>query len=140
MGLLSDVYLSDSESALNYDGQPERFRTSERIQCKGLTPLEFSTLWAILQGIEWDVDSMDEFKCLLTKDGGERLIHQFPQKFVECLAGLDEKAIENAAAHWAKTEELACEAGDILPFLDELVPLAIVSCRSGKSMYVWNCV
>ncbi|PXA16845.1 hypothetical protein DD876_13270, partial [Staphylococcus pseudintermedius] len=63
MSLLAEIYVSTDVEAVTYDTTPEGF--PERAEHKGFTPLELSTLWAIMRGMEWDGDMMDEFVCLL---------------------------------------------------------------------------
>jgi len=86
MGILSDIYISREDEASKYDTAPATF--AERAQFTGMTPLEYSTLWAIMRGVEWQAASMQDFACLLEKDGGERLIHSFPAAMRAALAQL----------------------------------------------------
>ena len=72
MSVLSDIYISREDEAVKYDTAPATF--AERAQFTGMTPLEYSTLWAIMRGIAWQASSMRDFPCLLQKDGGERLV------------------------------------------------------------------
>ena len=51
MSVLSDIYISRNSEAVKYDTTPDSF--AERAQYKGMTPLELSTLWAIMRGAEW---------------------------------------------------------------------------------------
>src|SRR5882724_7917714 len=104
MGVLADIYISRDDEAVRYDTTPDQF--AERAQYKNFTPLELSTLWAIMRGIEWDVDSMDEFPCLLQQDGGERLIHRLPAAMIVDLSRLAPDEIAEVTPKWASTEEL----------------------------------
>ena len=138
MGILADVYLSTAADAVKYDAAPKLF--PDRLQYKSFTPLEFSTLWAFMRGVEWDVGMMNEFPCLLVKDGGERLIHGLPTAMVQSLSSLTPNQIAVLATKWAATDELACQPSDIQPFLTELVRLAQMASATGRSIYLWNCV
>jgi hypothetical protein len=139
MGLLADFYVSTDDDAVSYDDSPS-LPDSDRAQHTGITHLELSTLWAILQEREWDVTTMDEFRCLLERDGGERLIHRFPAALVAQLATSDAGTLRLAAAAWAQTEELSCDPSDIQPVVDDLMRLARRAQETGKSLFVWNCV
>ena len=86
MANLADIYISRDDEAVRYDTAPDQF--AERAQYKNFTPLELSTLWAIMRDTEWDVSSMDEFPCLLQEDDGERLIHGFPAAMLSDLSKL----------------------------------------------------
>lgn len=136
MGLIADIFLSNDAEAVAYDTTPERF--AERAEYKGFTPLELSTLWAIMRGIEWDVDMLDEFPCLLEIDGGERLIHSLPPAMVSELAALTPDRVASAASDWAATDEMDCDPKDIRPIVDDLVRLSRQASESGRGVYLWN--
>src|SRR4051794_1072014 len=122
MGLLADIYISTDGNAVKYDTSPKDF--PDRAERKGLTALELSTLWSILQGIEWDVDSMDEFACLLELDRGERLIHRLPATMVADLAKLTPDRIAAAAPQWTVTEELGWKPDEARLAIEDLARLA----------------
>jgi hypothetical protein len=138
MSVLSDIYISRDSEAVKYDTEPATF--TERAQYKGITPLELSTLWTIMRGVEWDVAAMDDFACLLQIDGGERLIHSFPAAMLTALGQLTPDRIRDVTAKWAATDELACSPADIQPVVEEIVRLARSAAASGRSLYLWNCV
>jgi len=139
MGLLCDIYISTADQAASYD-DTQAVPASERAQLKGLTFLEFSTLWAILQHRPWEDAHMDAFECILQQDGGERLIYSFPPEFVAAAANVTSEQAATAAEEWAQTEELSCSAADVRPAIDELARLARVAQDSGRRLYLWNCV
>lgn len=73
MGVLADLYLSrDDEEAVRYDSEPETFK--DREQYRNFAELELSTLWAKIRGIEWDVNSLDEFHSVCER--WRRTLHQ----------------------------------------------------------------
>jgi hypothetical protein len=138
MSILSDIYISRDDEAVKYDTAPDQF--SDRAQYNGMTPLELSTLWAILRGVKWDWDSQKEFACLPQVAGGERLVHRLPAAMVAELAKLPTERIASATKAWAATEELDCSPEDIKPVVEALVRLACLAVESGRSIYLWNCV
>ena len=138
MSILADIYISHDDEAVRYDTTPDQF--AERAQYKNLTPLEPSTLWAIMRGIEWDVASMDNFPCLLQQDGGERLIHRLPATMIADLSRLAPNEIAVVAPKWASTEELGWPPDEARPVVEDLARLARLACDSGRSVYLWNCV
>jgi len=138
MSLLADIYVSRDEDAVKYDTAPDQF--VERAQYKGFTPLELSILWSIMRGVEWDVAMMDEFPCLLTIDGGERLIHRLPSTMVADLATLPPHRVASVTRAWAGTEELSCSPADIRPVVNDLVRLARRATETSQSVHLWNCV
>src|ERR1051326_1771658 len=73
VGVLADLYLSrDDKEAVRYDNEPETFK--DREQFRNFTELELSTLWAKIRGIEWDVNSLDEFHSVLVRDGNRKSV------------------------------------------------------------------
>jgi hypothetical protein len=139
VALLADFYLSTDSEALEYDSS-QSVSDLDRERFSSITPLEISTLGAILQGVEWDVDMMDAFECLLVRDGGERLIHRLPAGLVSELASADEQTLNDAAEKWARTDELECDPSDVQPILDGLFRLSRRSHETNRNVCLWNCV
>ena len=141
MALLADFYVSRESRADGYDSNPDAY--SYRASHKNLTPLEVSTLWAIVSGREWTLELMDEFQNVLMKDDGERLIHRFPPTLVTELAGLQKGSIGAFAESWAKTDELTMlrsSSADLEPIIEDLARLARHGVEFDSGLYLWNCV
>jgi len=139
MGLLADFFLCrDDDDAIRYDEKPTSF--AERLELRGLTELELSTLWAIMRGAEWDVSMLDDFPPVLVRDGGERTIHRLPDAFVANLTKLSPTDTPAVASKWAATDELACEADDLVPIIEGLRTFALKASETQKHVYLWNCV
>jgi hypothetical protein len=139
MGLLADIYLSrDDAEAVRYDEEPATF--ADRIQFRGFTTLELSTLWALMRDVEWDVKSLDRFPCVLQLDGGGRSIYRIPKDMLEDLARLTPKEMSVVSGKWAATDELACEPSDVRPIIEGLASLAVRASKTGRNIYFWNCV
>lgn len=138
MSVLADIYISLDSEAVKYDAAPVTF--TERAQFKRITPLELSTLWAIIRGIEWDGALIDDFACLFQVDGGERLIHSFPAAMVTTLGRLTDEQIRDCSAKWAATEELSCSPSEIQPIVEAISRLACSAASSGRGLFIWNCI
>lgn len=141
MALLSDLYIAYPDQAARYDADPS-LPDAERAQFNGLTCEEFSQLWAVLEPSPWTSRHAEEFECVLTVGGGERLVHRFPTGFVSALASLTEASAAAAAAQWAKVGELAylgVSAQDVRPVIDAASRLSRVAQQSGKSLYLYMC-
>lgn len=136
MSILADIYLAHDADAAQYDRAPEQF--AERGQYRGFTPLEFSLLWAALQGLEWDEEMLDGFACVYEDEGGQRLVHRFPAEMVADLAVLADDAILEVATVWTKEEELSCTPAEIVPVIRDLVRLARRAEATGCKLYLWN--
>lgn len=132
MSLLAELYLAKDEDAVRYNTTPGAF--ADRAEHTSFTTLEISTLWAIMRGIEWDVDLLDEFPCLLEVDGGERLIHRVPAEMVAELTVMSTEEIGRVTAEWAATEELDCRPEDVRPIVDNMIRLSRLAMESGRSL------
>ena len=139
MGVLADFYVSTEAEAPLYDERQELPET-DVASYNMVTPLELSMLWAILQGREWQVEMLNEFQCLLQRDGGERLIHRFPDAMVGLLAVTTDDVVAQVAPRWAAIEELCWPPAAALPVLRDLRRLAERARETGRSLYVWNCM
>jgi hypothetical protein len=139
VSVLAHLYVSTADKAPEYDESQEA-PESERAELTGFTYIEFSTLWAIMEGKPWEDAHMDSFESIMEKDNGERMIFRFPDAFVALAAGLDDPAIEAAAEEWAETDELECDPEDVQPVIEELRRVARVAKDSKRGLYVWNCV
>ena len=138
MGVLADLYLSrDDQEAIRYDTEPGTFK--DREQYGNFTELELSTLWAKMKGIEWDLDSLDDFHSVLVKEGGERTIKRLPTSMTDELARLTPEQISSAATKWAATDEMSCEPSQVQPIIEGLVRLAKIASAKDQKLYFWNC-
>jgi hypothetical protein len=117
------LYVSTDADAPFYD-TTQSLSDSDRAEGASLTTLELSTLWAILEGREWDVKMMDEFQCVLEEDDGERSIYRLPAALVSKLTLCDTDTLTRATAQWAQTDEIACDPSDIQPLMETLIRLA----------------
>jgi hypothetical protein len=139
MGLLADMFLAASdEEALKYDAAPDSF--ADRLQYKGITELQLSTLWSAILGVKWDVKSLRQFINVFHTEGGERLICRLPAAMLNDLAKLTPEQIFAAAVQWAATAEMRCKPADVLPIIEGLIAYARKSTETNRSVYLWNSV
>lgn len=134
MATLADIYIAPTDEADRYDGASSKF---ERIEAKRLTPLELSTLWAILSVEEWDMPHLNAFESILDRSDDGYSIYRFPTAFVESLALLDETKVDDVSRQWAETDELACDPDDIRPLVEDLVRLARQAHADNSGLYLW---
>ncbi len=141
MGILTDLFVAEPRDAPSYKALQSSGKLAaaqfERVEFKGLTDLNFTILWALLEGRDWDVDTHALESVAMGKDG-ETWLFRFPAPLVAKLAALDKPGIARAAALWAQTEELMCEPAEIEPVVIELVRLARLSSSSTKGLFLWG--
>src|SRR6516164_11483850 len=87
MAILTDIFVSSPADAQRYEAlEPKRSGGPfELVQFKGLTSLEFGTLWAILNNEEFDFDK-HALESLAPE--GETWLFRFPAAYVQKLATL----------------------------------------------------
>jgi hypothetical protein len=146
MGMLSDFFVASSEDALRYANRFAESDEGEEIemllkpaQYKDITSLELGTLWAILEGKEWDVEKhMPE--DVEFGDDEESWLNRFPAELAQLLAEASQSELDSSAAAWANTEELDCNPEDLQPLLKALQLLAKDAVTSNKAVYLWGCL
>jgi hypothetical protein len=138
MSTLADFFLADSDTvAAEYDGGD--YDETRRAQLKQVGTLELSTLWAALEGVDWDADLVDDFDGIRTADGGGNMTHRLPVRLVELLATASCDCVAAAIQRWAVTEEMACTPADLGPLIGDLIRLSRAVQRGKANLYVWNC-
>jgi hypothetical protein len=142
MSILCDLFVGTRDEALAYANSPaaEQAGLGQQMLLRsfnGLTSLEFGTLWAILEEQEWDPDR-HELADVEIDDGADVWLSQFPEEYVELLAGYDADALFDAAQTWSETEELMSNVDTTLPVLRALVELANEAIAQRKGLYVWG--
>jgi hypothetical protein len=142
LGILADLLVASTADALLYNESaetresppPDRF---ERVEYKHFTGLEFGTLWAIMDGVEWDVDR-HMLRDVTHGEEGESWLEEFPAELVTTLAALDDSRIAGLAEVWGKTDELKWLGGNFDEVVANLVRLARMAVREGKGMFLWG--
>ncbi|MBB5018509.1 hypothetical protein HNQ59_001798 [Chitinivorax tropicus] len=142
MSLLCDLFVNSREEALAYEStasldRSNRIKRFAPVEFKGLTSLEFGTLWAILENEEWNPEKHMLIDVAFG-EGGESWLHQFQDEYVALLSKLEETDVNAAAHEWSQTEELSCSADDIHPVVVALVRLSQQSISQCKGLYMWG--
>ena len=145
MGIITDIFVATPEGAADYAasqlrGRPAHIKKYQPAEYRGLTPLEFSSLWALIAGEEWNSK-----KHMLAEvsygDGNESWLFSFPEPFVRLLANLSEKQVDQYSIEWAKTEELQLSGStpaEVRPIIVDLRRMAKSALASGQPMYLWG--
>jgi hypothetical protein len=131
MSILAEVFVATKKEALIYDAQSPKY---ERLELPGLTDIEFSTLWALIQAKEFDFNKHELGE--LEADAGA-LMFSFPKRFIADLAGLGEARISSVATQWAESEEMQWPTAQAQEVLVALVRLAKTAQAQSKGMFLW---
>jgi len=141
MSILSDLFVTDADDAQLYEKlqSQDQFPIDrfERAQFKGLTDLEFTTLWALVQNEEWDID---QHSLEVIGVPGDTWLFKFPSLFVDSLSSLDQAGISRVSPLWAATEEMEWEPSEAQEVIEELVRLAKFAKSNSKGLYLWGSV
>ena len=135
MSVLTELFVAPAESAKSYDTMSgSRF---ERVQLGGLTNLEFETLWAIVEGEDWDAEKHALREVTSSENSW---VHEFPRRYLEVLGALSDRTKQTAAATWAATEEISSTPAEVSPVIDHLVVLSRSATQKGQGLFVWTSV
>ncbi|MGV3616541.1 MAG: hypothetical protein ACO1SV_14530 [Fimbriimonas sp.] len=136
MGALADFFVSADDQASSYDGQ-KAWPAGDVVNAKSITHLELSTLWAILDGREWEVESIDDFATVPERDP-DAWIHRFPAAFTQRLATATPDELQAATVRWSATEEVDADPEDVAPLVRQLQELARNAQASHRSLFLWS--
>lgn len=145
MGILADLFVATPPEAAVYEetllrdyaAAEERF---DPAHFRGLTDLNFSILWAILSGEEWDLER-HALTAIKLEEPGETWLFQFPLPFCEKLAHLSDDEVRSVSKAWAATEELTLDRwtiDDVVPVVERLRDLSKRAVNSGDSLFLWG--
>ncbi len=131
MAILTDVFVATKKEALIYDARSPNY---EKLELTGLTDIEFSTLWALIQEKEFDFNKHE-----LGELDSDRsvLMFSFPKKFITDLAGLGETRISSVAAQWVESDEMQWSMAQAREVLTRLVDLAKTAQAESKGIFLW---
>ena len=143
MGILADIFVCDPADAPKYEARRRAGGIADdprylRVEYKGVSGLEFGTLWALLENRFWDVrrHMLDD---IAYGKSDETWLNQFPEGFVTLLAGMDQGSLAPMSSRWSQTDELhGTRPAELLPILADLNRLAIAAQDSGRQMYLWG--
>jgi hypothetical protein len=133
MGLQTELFIASEEDAARYDGL--NGNSFERIQLGGLTNLEFETLWAIFDDAEWDA-KRHGLKQIASTNASWTF--QFPAAYLAKLQSFDANQVNEAAAVWSATEEIAASPDEVLPVIESLVTLARSASAQNRNLFLWT--
>ncbi len=146
MGMLADFFVATPEQATRYANRNDEPDEGEEItallnpcEYKRFTGLELGTLWAILEGVPWEVGKHMPKDTVLGTEG-ESWLERLPDELTHLLSKATPEALAKAGSSWANTEELTCEPADLDPVLADLQRLAQQAILSGRSVYLWGCL
>ena len=141
MSILGDLFVTDADSAQLYEKfqSQDKFPVDrfERAQFKSLTDLEFTTLLALIQNEEWDIDQ-HSLEVMGVPD--DTWLFKFPPSFVDALSSLDKAGVSRVSPLWASTEEMEWEPSEAQEVIEELVRLAKLAKSNSKGLYLWGSV
>jgi hypothetical protein len=119
----SDVSQSPREDGANY---------------LGITPLELSTLWAIIEGSEWDVKMMRLFPIVTAVSVGDQIVHEIPSPIAERLAAMSQDDIARIAQMWTTTVEMSLRGDETGQIVGELARLSARALATRRGFFLAN--
>jgi hypothetical protein len=141
MGVLTDIVIANESEAKAIATSSVPSREWPGIDAKGIDQVKLGTLWALLTGQDFKVESVvNEFVTLheVSEDGP--WVFRVPPQIVKLLADLDDERANTTALAWAATDEFVLaqwEGGAVRSILDELRSLARSANATSKSLLMW---
>jgi hypothetical protein len=146
VGIIADFFVATPDQAERYancfedeDGGSGIRTLLRPCEWKGMTDLTLGTLWAILEGVQWDVNK-HMLESALIGEEGEFWLFRFPNDLTTLLAGASPEVLTKATNAWAKTEEMGWEPHEVSPVIDDLHGLAKRAIAEQKAVYLWGCL
>jgi hypothetical protein len=169
MGILCELFVSSRSDAFKFERRLDTATPPQyiRAEAKGLQPVDFESLWAVLVAEPFDPrrHQLEDLyfashhtsglgllkqrlliwkamaKALVGADVGNTWLHRFPPALVRRLAGMEPQSMGPTAAGWLSTMKRSSRNADELRgILLELQRLARQAEESGLSMFVWGSV
>jgi len=138
MGVHANFFVARDAVAHQYVENPTMF-DPDSADYKGMTTSELSGLWALLQGVEWEMGLLDEFEIVVNEDEGECTIERFPGPMVSALADLSAQQAQLIAQKWYEADEF--ESPELCAeILADLVRLARRALETRQNVYLFNLV
>ena len=133
----SHFYLADPGTAADYALAPQR-SAQDSATFSGITPLELSTLWAVVERVDWDVKMMRLFPIVVAFNVGERIVHEIPSAIIQRFATLSMEEMARAAQGWAATLEMTSRGDEVSSIVVEIVRLATRSRATNRRLFLAN--
>ena len=133
----SHFYLADRAACTN-DADPAQCPPEDGVNYAGITPLELSTLWAIMERAEWDVKMMRLFPIVATFNIGERIIHEIPANVIERFATMSAEESGRVAQAWGATVEMSLRTDEVSSIVAELARLSIRAQATKRGFFLAN--
>jgi hypothetical protein len=152
MGILADFFVSTTEDALLYekllgDAKPLPESRYVRIESGRFTGLDLGLLWAILEGVPWDVER-HQLDFQMSEEMADHIddedfevsswTEKFPTAFVRQLSLISDGSIADLGAQWGLCEELNCEGSELTETITNLRLLAQTAIESERDLFLWG--
>jgi hypothetical protein len=144
MTILSDFFVASPEQALRYanrsvepDGASEIAALLRPAAYRGFTTLQLGMLWAMLEGVAWNV-KRHKLENIWWSDDGEAWLNRFPDELTRLLADASADQLAATLVKWAGTEEVGYSPDNLAPVLNVLQTLAKHAVATNASVYLWG--
>ena len=115
------------------------------LQAQGLTSLDITQLWALLEGAEWNPEKYNlafvgEPPSEFDEAEGMSWASQLPDAFQRLLANLSVEQRPRIARAFSEIEGPNLSADEASEFLERLSELAQKGIASGRGLFMWETV
>jgi hypothetical protein len=145
MAILADFFVASPEQATRYynrtndaDGGSEISGLLQPASYTGFTSVQIGKLWAILDGVGWNVEQHELETIAFSEEGS--WLQRFPAVLTQLLTDPSADQVASASVKWAATEEIDCSPEELIPVLKDLQTLAKRAIATNTSVYLWGSV
>jgi hypothetical protein len=144
MGLLTDLIIaSESDAQKICEAQGAHSKSWPTLALKGVDPVKLATLWKIVSpGAEEEALEGDAF-MIYSADSEGPWVFRMPDDLIWRLASLSTGQIREAAAIWARSEEILLDQwteDDCVTVVTEASALAKKAASIQKPVLLWMCL
>ena len=132
------IFFTAAEAAaaqldLNHDLPPEDVH-----ECGGVDVLKLSTLWAIIDGRDWDPAIIRAFGQI--KSTNSEWTYSIPADLTQKIASVEGVELERVTKAWSATDEMACSPGDAMALLSDIARVARRALETQRQLFLYTCL
>jgi hypothetical protein len=100
--------------------------------------LKMSTLWAIIDEVPWQEESMDAFAEVFARES--EWLHRVPDELTRKIATLSSADRARVMQEWSSTEEMACAAAEADEVFQMIAEVAQRAGESKRPLFLYTCL
>ena len=107
-------------------------------EMSAIDTLKLSTLWAIIDRVTWQVESMDTFEELFARES--EWLHRVPDELTRKIAALSPNERPRVMQEWSTTEEMACSQSEADDAFEIIAAVAHRALETKRPLFLYTCL